>query len=721
MPPFFIGWIAIVIAIYIATLGLPAHASVVEGHSNTITLGSGLAGYWPLDGATTNWLTDTTADSSGNGNTGQLVNMSTTTSPVIGKIGQALKFNGSNEVVRTSPTGFVTATSPRSMAAWIKITTAGSIMVPFVYGSCTPNGGAFGVYIDASNILHFWGCGDDFQTTTTLTTGVWYHIAVVTKNGVSVTVYVNGVAVSTQTVSGGSLGSPSGTSYEEVGSAALVSGSTPFYFVGLVDDVRVYNRALSAQEVGQLYAQGAVNAAHSNTTTLSSGLVGYWTLDGNKTNWLNGTTADSSGNGNTGSLVSMSTTTSPVIGKIGGALNFNSTIGQYVNLGTPSLLEGLQLPVTISGWFKQTSTSGLQPIYAAYSNTSGGNIWSLVRIDNGTLMYYASNSSGVFQNFGTFTPAVGKWHYFSVTVSGTLASPTLTIYLDGASQSVSLGALYATPQPVSIYIGGDAAQLNERFNGAIDDVRIYNRALSANETTQLYALGQVNVAHSNTTSSAGGLVGYWTFDGPKINWATGAVADSSGQGNTGQLVLMSTSTSPTIGKIGQALNFNGGVNNYILLPNSLIQNNTAITTSMWFKTTISGGMFGYQNGAAGATAANYVPMLYVGTDGKLRGEYYQGTLNALTSSGSVMDGKWHHAVLTGNVNTQSLYLDGSLVGTLSGTITNLDMSFNQIGIAKVSGWPSGGNGPFSGAIDDVRIYNRALSAQEVAQLYASTK
>jgi hypothetical protein len=73
---------------------------------------------------------------------------------------------------------------------------------------------------------------------------------------------------------------------------------------------------------------------------------------------------------------------------------------------------------------------------------------------------------------------------------------------------------------------------------------------------QLYKLGAVNIAHSNVIIS-NGLVGYWTFDGGSIDWHTNTVRDMSGQGNTGTLVSMSTSSSPTPGKIGQALNFDG--------------------------------------------------------------------------------------------------------------------------------------------------------------------
>jgi hypothetical protein len=92
------------ILILILTLALafllfpsPSSASTHIGlPGNYLTLSSGLVGYWPLDGKTTNWATGKTNDLSGQGNTGQLINMSTTTSPTPGKIGQALKFNATS-------------------------------------------------------------------------------------------------------------------------------------------------------------------------------------------------------------------------------------------------------------------------------------------------------------------------------------------------------------------------------------------------------------------------------------------------------------------------------------------------------------------------------------------------------------------------------------------------------------------------------------------------
>src|ERR1700677_4275976 len=92
---------AAVVLVACAFLLAPAisYASVDLGNADLNTVSNGLVGYWPFDGDTTNWNTDSTVDVSGNGNAGTLVNMSTTSSPVAGKIGGALGFRGTTQYV----------------------------------------------------------------------------------------------------------------------------------------------------------------------------------------------------------------------------------------------------------------------------------------------------------------------------------------------------------------------------------------------------------------------------------------------------------------------------------------------------------------------------------------------------------------------------------------------------------------------------------------------
>ncbi|GIH29558.1 hypothetical protein Aph01nite_78680 [Acrocarpospora phusangensis] len=165
----------------------------------------------------------------------------------------------------------------------------------------------------------------------------------------------------------------------------------------------------------------------------------------------------------------------------------------------------------------------------------------------------------------------------------------------------------------------------------------------------------------------------------------------------------------------------GGTNNsaYVSLPPGMINaQGGEISVEAWFKTTTKGTILGYQNSATSNPTA-YTPALYVGADGKLRGQFWNGTAAPITSTGTVNDGDWHHAILTGAGDSQTLYLDGQPVGTLSGLIAHLGQWDTRIGYGFGSAsWPStvGSAGPFAfgGDIDEVAVYNKPLSAEQVA-------
>ena len=365
------------------------------------------------------------------------------------------------------------------------------------------------------------------------------------------------------------------------------SASLTGFVPGIIDDVRIYNRALSAQEVAQLYAMGQATIAHSNTVALSNGLVGYWPLDGNTTSWTSGTTQDASGNGNTGTLVGMSTTTSPVPGRIGQALKFNGS-SQYSNLGNPTALQ-ITGAITLSAWVNfssfPTANNGCVVNCAAiiekgYNGTTES---YFVRYfyDGSTKKLQAGSFTGStsFVTSWTINFSLNSWHL----VTGEYDGVNWVLYVDGVKMSSTAAASGALATSVAASIGGASisGSFTRFFPGTIDDVRIYNRALSAQEVAQLYAMGQATIAHSNTVALSNGLVGYWPLDGNTTSWTSGTTQDASGSGNTGQLIKMSTTTSSTPGKIGQALKFNGS-NQCITVGSSLsVQAQNKLTIAGW--------------------------------------------------------------------------------------------------------------------------------------------
>ena len=124
---------------------------------------------------------------------------------------------------------------------------------------------------------------------------------------------------------------------------------------------------------------------------------------------------------------------------------------------------------------------------------------------------------------------------------------------------------------------------------------------------------------------------------------------------------------------------------YVTLPDGLIQGSTVLTVEAWFRTTASGVIFGYQNGDYPSPGNSYLPTLYVGTDGLLRGEFLNRSPNPITSASAVNDGHSHYVVLVADSNVQYLYLDGSLVGTVNGNIDQFDGMANRIGAATPPG------------------------------------
>jgi hypothetical protein len=150
-------------------------------------------------------------------------------------------------------------------------------------------------------------------------------------------------------------------------------------------------------------------------------------------------------------------------------------------------------------------------------------------------------------------------------------------------------------------------------------------------------------------------------------------------------------------------------------------NSTQLSVEAWFKTTGGGVIFGSDNQTGSSAPTQYVPIVYIGTDGKLRGEFWMGSVQPITSPQAVNDGNWHHVVLAGKTNSQSLYLDGNLINSLTGTIVDLSAIRNLIGVAYTVNWPSAASDWYSynGYLDEVAVYPTALTASQVFSHYTS--
>jgi RHS repeat-associated protein len=214
----------------------------------------------------------------------------------------------------------------------------------------------------------------------------------------------------------------------------------------------------------------------------------------------------------------------------------------------------------------------------------------------------------------------------------------------------------------------------------------------------------------------------------RLGEASGTAAtDSSGNAQTGTYggtITYGSTTSPT-GNASANTSITLAATGNISVP-SAVTNGTTKTISAWFKTTSSGVIVSRESVASGTTpSSGWNPFLYIGTDGKLRALASPGTINPITTSVAMNDGDWHHAVLVmdGTAQTQTLYVDGNATGQLTGIVSaSPTLAFGYIGTGYTSGWPSSNGGwmPFTGSIDDVAIWNTALTATQIANLDSPT-
>jgi hypothetical protein len=168
-------------------------------------------------------------------------------------------------------------------------------------------------------------------------------------------------------------------------------------------------------------------------------------------------------------------------------------------------------------------------------------------------------------------------------------------------------------------------------------------------------------------------------------------------------------------------NFQNGRNSHITLSGGIISERTSLSIRMWLRTRASGAALGYQATPRGGNARpnGWTPIVYVGTDGKLRAQLWNGNVGPITTDFAVNDGTWHHAVLVAQNTRQSLYVDGKLVGELAGQLRHQAFAFAQVGSAYSRQWPSANSGwfDFEGTLADVILDPRPLSATEVQEYF----
>jgi hypothetical protein len=313
---------------------------------------------------------------------------------------------------------------------------------------------------------------DDFDVSSPVGNGEWTHIACTYDNATRERrIYFDGVLIATNVAVRG---------YTGTGDLLMIPAGLGTAPAGLIDNVRIYDRTLSAYEVAQVFLQEIAPA-------LSSGLVAYYPFNGNAN--------DESGNGNQGTAVGISLTNDR-FGFGNRCYDFNGA--GYISINN-SLLLNNATSATISSWFlrKASSTTGF--IVGAGDSRAGFDPFALVITPSlqiqsqftDTALSPSNPDQGLGYSSGAGAVQSNTWYHIAQVFESAGSTSVYRLYLNGSlfsesNYSHSQRIFYDQPMPVQI--GALTSFADSRFVGLIDDVRFYNRALSGSEIAAMYAL-----------------------------------------------------------------------------------------------------------------------------------------------------------------------------------------------------------------------------------------
>jgi hypothetical protein len=582
------------------------------------------------------------------------------TQSIEGKIGTAASFNGQGSYISTS----LNSSNIYALSFWLYFESGVTQYTPF--GTDVSSGagdistelgtnGSFSITIQ--NKTYSKGAG-------ALGSTGWKHIAYSSDQ----TLYINGVLQTGGTTPTGS--NPS---------ANLLIGSWnntfPSWgaFNSKLDQIRVFNRNLTSSEVTTLYNEPS-NLSTASTTDIfddGSGVALYEFEKGG---------IDTGG----------------VNGYIGSAGVFNGSSSAITATGLPSLTT-----FSLSFWIQATDPNA-DTWVIQFDDGSNNNANSLFLHNFGTQFGFSSSANTT--SFGLSTSDTdalfdNNWHNVVLTVNGSDNANT-KMYVDGSEKTLTrdAGSGTATIEMTStMNIGKRRDNSSTRYlNGSIDQVRIFNKALSSSEVTTLY--GETSASATKSTTDIfddGSGVALYELEGNANDTPKGAI------------------------DAGQSGVFNGS--SYITSSSNI---DYAQSISMWFDVErLSIG----QEGLWSQTIDGTTP--WAGTSLEWTGSYYQirmfirtaGSDYLYQTSGAItVNSGWNHLVFTFDNNTgYSAWLNNSELTMTNSNASGAISSFPaQSGTTAIgTRWGNGSNLKFKGKIDDVRIYSDKLTSQEVGYLY----
>ncbi|MEW6380156.1 MAG: LamG domain-containing protein [bacterium] len=426
---------------------------------------------------------------------------------------------------------------------------------------------------------------------------------------------------------------------------------------------------------------------------LNDGLVAHYAFNGNAN--------DESGNGNHGTVYGAALSEDR-FGIANSAYGFDG-VDDYIEVLDHSSLD-IEKDISITGWIKVSAVTSEWLGILNKADHDGNDTFEIC-INSGKYLHFPLNfqfSGRIAYNSDSGIFEEGEWHFFAVIYDG----PHVNIYIDGTlNQSYTSTNETLRSNDQNLIIGAEKEFYNgpHHFNGVIDDIRIYNRALSESEVIVLYNPPPTPAPH---------LIGHWDFE----EGSGGTALDHSGNLLHGTIF----NASYAAGKVGDyALDFNGS-DSYVEVGYSPLLNPDSIAISLWFKPRDTqqycadlldkGHGWGTNPYYSGYVLQYDIPYGY-----RIEALYGNGAgFPGLMSEPGFNDNQWHHMVANLGAAGMAVYIDGVLVdeapgqGAIAGNDSPLFFGRHRY-LGRF----------FNGLIDDIRIYDGPLSQSEVTALFES--
>jgi Concanavalin A-like lectin/glucanases superfamily len=674
---------------------LTAASTFPRCYSDAVTA-DGPVGYWRLDETSGTTATDSAGSRNGTYTNGVTLGQTGAMSAAANK---AASFDGTDDRVVT-PYAAALNPSQFTVEAWAKPSSGGAYRT--LVAETYEIGGVYrgmGMYVSPSNTWRAYlnnGAGQTVLNGPTVRFGEWTHVAW-SYDGTTLKMYINGTLVAS------AAGSFSANTSAPLSLGMWSSDNSTWYdpFSGLIDDVSLYSSALTAAKIRTHYNAGRCYSDE----VLADSPAGYWRL-GEPAHTA--TAFDAVGNANPGAYRGDLALAQP--GGLDGDTNTSASFdGLDDDVKIPDTASQRPTRLSVEAWLKPASGNMRSGAVFKASDASWTDGWG---------MYYYSNTSTInfFINNST-TGAVSVPVTFNawVHIVATYDGATIKLYKNGllAASLAYSTAINSSTQPVRIGSAQGNGGATYNWIGGIDEVAIYPAALSQTRVQAHYLRGR---SYQNTIVDSA-PVSFW-----RLGEASGTSAADSIGGNGGTY-----GGSPTLGQAGalagdsdSSAGFNSTSQN-ISVPDSASLRPTQISVEAWIKPD-SATIADFDSPVMKTSNDNWTDGygLFYRSSGTVIGFFVSSWGGGGTTAAISLD-QWTHVVGTYDGATISLYLNGVLAASKS-FLSGIPHSTNALYIGSGT-TGSGSAGPagyfWGGGIDDVAIYNKALTATEIQLHYDS--